>query len=175
MLFFNIQLEFKTDNGVFSKNQIDEGSYYLASTLSQQEFSSLLDLGCGYGFIGIALAKTRKLNLEMMDINPRCIKLSKENLKLNQVEANLRLYDFNQGLDQTYDNIALNPPIAIGKEKLYQLYLNIYQNLNINGNLYLVIKKKHGALSTIDYLNKINFKTEVLLKKKGYLVIKASK
>ena len=77
---------FKSDNGVFSKNRIDYASEFLVKTFlsnKKREYKSILDVGCGYGFIGITLSKILNIHVDMCDINKRCIHLTKMNIDLN--------------------------------------------------------------------------------------------
>ena len=134
-------------------------------------------MGCGYGCIGIVLAKEYNLTLTQVDINPRALRLTKENATLNNVISNVIESDgFNglyttQQLDRLYDTIAINPPIHAGKAVVFSMYENSFNYLKRNGCLYVVIYKKHGALSTIKHLDKIFGECRILYKKKGIFVL----
>ena len=73
---------FYTDNGVFSKKGLDYGSRSLITSLLNENISGdVLDLGCGYGVIGIVLASFFDINVDMVDVNLRAIHLEKRNIK----------------------------------------------------------------------------------------------
>ena len=169
----NIPFKFNTDNGVFSKYNLDRGTKILLEYLIVNEsFKTSLDLGCGYGVIGIYLNKAHNLMVDMVDINKRAIKLSKANVDLNSVEANVFRSDGFDNITGKYDLIITNPPIRAGKEVIYRFFEDAAQHLNIDGEFYLVINKKHGADSTLNKLEKIYKSVEIINKKKGFYVIK---
>ena len=84
---FGTEFIFKTANEVFSKGRIDSGSYVFLKGLDVKDKMRVLDLGCGYGTIGIYLAKNYDLDVVMTDINKRAVSLAKENAKLNNVKG----------------------------------------------------------------------------------------
>jgi len=169
----NTPLKFNTDNGVFSKSNFDRGTEILLKYLVVKEsFKSVLDLGCGYGVIGIYLNKAFDLSVDMVDINKRAINLTKSNIELNNAKANAFLSDGFENINTKYDLIITNPPIRAGKELIYCFFEDAAKYLNENGEFYLVINKKHGALSAITRLKTIYSDVKVVNKKKGFNVIK---
>jgi len=161
---------FITDTGVFSVGHMDGGTDILLQHIPPLS-GSLLDMGCGYGAIGIVLAKEYKLTLTQVDINLRAIELTRENCEKNGVRSNIILSDqFSQNLGQ-FDTIVINPPIHAGKQVVYSLYEDAFTRLNESGKLYIVVRKKHGAESTITKLTQIFGNTNVLHKKKGVFVL----
>ncbi len=171
--FLNYEFSFKTDNGVFSKREIDYGTKLLIETLLKYDLKgSMLDLGCGYGVIGITLAKLKNLSCLLIDVNKRAVHLANMNIKDNNLEtAKAILSDgFNNILDTKFDIIVSNPPIRVGKEKLYELIKNCKNHLSDNGYIYLVIRKEQGAKSFIRDFSDI-YKIEVLNKSQGFYVI----
>ncbi len=170
----HIDLKFISDNGVFSKDGIDYGSCFLLEEIIKHENpSSLLDVGCGYGLIGITLAKYFNIETDMIDINNRAIQLSEENIKLNQIKANVFESNLFESVNKKYDLIITNPPIRAGKKVIYSLFEQAKNYLNDNGSLWIVIRKQHGAESALKYLNSVEFKAEVIEKSKGFWVIRA--
>lgn len=170
----HIDLKFISDNGVFSKDGIDYGSRFLLEEIIKHENpSSLLDVGCGYGLIGITLAKYFNIETDMIDINNRAIQLSEENIKLNQIKANVFESNLFESVNKKYDLIITNPPIRAGKKVIYSLFEQAKNYLNDNGSLWIVIRKQHGAESALKYLNSVEFKVEVIEKSKGFWVIRA--
>ncbi len=171
-------IKFTVDNGVFSKNHVDIATNFMLNVILNENISGkVLDLGCGYGTIGITLSKFFKIDLTMLDINERALHLTKENLKLNKVDARVIESDgFNEIKDdEKFDIIITNPPIRAGKAVIYKMYEDSYNHLNDGGKLYLVINKKHGAPSTKEYLEELFGNCEVLDKKAGFNVIRCEK
>ena len=117
----NLPFTFYTDNGVFSKKGLDFGTRTLLESLEDIS-GEVLDLGCGYGPIGIYLASKYNVIPDMVDVNKRSIDLALKNTKLNKVQTNIFESDGYSNISKKYDYIVTNPPIRVGKEKLYSLY-----------------------------------------------------
>ena len=175
--FFGIIENFISDNGVFSKDTLDYGSRALLERVVKQDITGkVLDLGCGIGVIGIILKKYKSdIDLTMIDVNERAIQLAKINSLNYKQDNKVILSDGFSAVEDTFDTIVTNPPIRIGKEKLYSLFDEAYLHLKKNGTIYLVIRKQQGAKSAIEHLNKLSLKTELLDKDKGYWIIQAKK
>lgn len=168
-----------TDNGVFSKSRIDEGSYIFLKVLIPLRLSGrILDLGCGYGPIGLTLAQTSKeARVDLADINSRALALaskSGERLNLNSRVTFLHS-DIFEKIEGPYDSIVVNPPIRAGKIVTYRMYLESKQYLIDGGSLYVVIRRKQGAESALKYIETVFENVSVLHKEKGYWIIKATK
>ena len=116
----NKEIKLYTDNGVFSKEHFDYGSKLLVNNFLKEEKSGrVLDLGCGYGVIGIILSQNKKLYIDMVDINNNAVNLTKENLKLNNIEnATSFVSNIYSEITNKYDYIITNPPIRAGKETI---------------------------------------------------------
>ena len=168
---------FVTDNGVFSKNEVDRGSNALISSVSNLDLgNSILDLGCGYGVIGIVMKKINpNADVDLVDINDRAVELSKINAKLNNVKVNIYNSEDITKLNKKYDSILLNPPIRAGKKVIYQLYRSSYDVLNKNGKLYIVIQKKHGSESSLNELKSLFKAVKIVSRKSGYQIIESIK
>lgn len=164
---------FYTDNGVFSKKGLDYGSRSLImSLLDENIYGDVLDVGCGYGVIGIILASFFNINADMVDVNLRAIHLAKKNIKENKL-SNVNAFCSNiyDNVDKKYDFIVTNPPIRAGKETLYNFLLGAKDILKPGGILYFVINKDQGAKSLYENFNK-KYKIEILSKNKGFFVFK---
>lgn len=171
----DINFIFTSDNGVFSKNKIDYASLFLVKTFlafNKNEYNSVLDIGCGYGFIGITLSKILNKHIDMVDINKRAVHLCEMNIKKNKVDATVWESDIYESVDNKYDLIITNPPIRAGKETLYKFLKGGLERLNKDGELWFVISKDQGAKSVIKELEKISICT-ILDKSKGFYVISA--
>ena len=108
----------------------------------------------------------------MIDINKRSVNLAKKNALLNKVEVNVFESDIYSNVKNKYDFIITNPPIRIGKQKLYEILFNATNFLKEKGELWLVINKDQGAKSLVRDLEK-TYKVEVIAKNKGFYIIKA--
>ena len=169
----NTPLKFKTDVGVFSKNNLDRGTEVLLKYLEVDgSVKTVLDLGCGYGTIGVYMNKRYDVEVDMVDINQRAIDLSVHNVKLNNTKANVFKSNGFENVNNKYDLIITNPPIRTGKELIYKFFSEAAKFLNDEGALCIVINKKHGAESAIKFLKTIYRNIEVLGKNKGFYVIK---
>lgn len=166
---------FTSDLGVFSKNKVDYGSKVLVETILNMNFTNkrTLDVGCGYGFIGIVLSKITNSYVDMVDINKRAVHLSLMNIENNKVNASAFISDAYENIKETYDYIVTNPPIRAGKQKVLEVLLNAKEHLNKNGILYYVIRKDQGAISISEKLKGI-YNVELLKKDKGFYIYKAT-
>lgn len=166
----NKEFSFITDNGVFSKKGLDYGTRALLSCIPEDITGSVLDIGCGYGPIGIYISKTYNVIPDMVDVNERSTHLAIENSKLNKVSTNIFISDAFKNINKKYDYIITNPPIRVGKEKLYEILFGSVEHLNKNGKLYFVINKDQGAKTVLRDLNE-KYKAEVVKKDKGFYII----
>ncbi|MCL2372663.1 MAG: methyltransferase [Defluviitaleaceae bacterium] len=160
---------FTTNAGVFSKDHVDHATDILLNTIPPLA-GDLLDLGCGYGCIGIVLAKANAINLTQADINQAALDLTKLNCKENGVASNIIKSDCFENIHGKFDTIILNPPIHAGKATTFKMYEGAFLHLNAGGKLYIVTLKKHGAESTQAKLLSIFGNCQPLYKKKGYFV-----
>lgn len=175
-IFININnqdFEFITDNGVFSKKGLDFGTRTLLENLDIENIhGKVLDFGCGYGPIGIYIAKNSDANVHMIDVNKRSLKLASKNVDLNHV--NVKIYEsecYTNVIDK-FDYIISNPPIRVGNEILYTILFDVKKHLNNNGELWIVINKNQGAKTVIKKLE-AHYKVEIIKKHKGFYIIKA--
>ncbi len=166
---------FTSDNGVFSKNKIDYASLFLVKTFfafNKKEYQTILDIGCGYGFIGITLSKILNKHIDMVDINKRAVHLSEMNIKKNKVDATAWESNIYDKVENNYDLIITNPPIRAGKSILMDFLKGGLARLNKDGELWFVISKDQGAKSVKKELEKI-CTCEIQDKSKGFWVISA--
>ena len=172
-------IRFTTDAGVFSKKEVDFGTRTLLESFEAPEVEGpLLDVGCGYGPIGISIAlEYPKRLVHMVDINERAVQLAAENAQANQVK-NVKIYEsegFNSITENTFAAILTNPPIRAGKQVVHDILTKSYDHLVPNGELWVVIQKKQGAPSAKEKLEEIFEEVEVVKKNKGYFILKAVK
>ncbi len=170
----NYSINLETADGVFSKSGVDFGSDLLIKTvLNEPKFESLLDMGCGYGAIGISLVKAFGCRTVMCDINERAVMLAKSNSESSGAEV-LQSDGF-QNITGTFDAIVTNQPIRAGKAVYYEWFDQSINYLNQGGRFYCVIQKKQGAPSAIKHLEGIYPECGVIAKDKGYYIIKCVK
>lgn len=170
---------FQTDQGVFSKKEVDFGSRVLLDLVAMPETEGpVLDMGCGYGPIGLALAKSFPgRHVHMADINTRAVELAKKNAARNHI-SNVSIYEsnlFENVKSGPFALIATNPPIRAGKQIVHRIFEESYQYLAKNGELWVVIRKKQGAPSARKKLESIFDEVDCVGKEKGYFVFKAKK
>lgn len=172
----NKEIKLYTDNGVFSKEHFDYGSKLLINNFLKEEKSGkVLDLGCGYGIIGIILSQNKNLYIDMVDINNNAVNLTKENLKLNKIEnAKSFVSNIYSEIKDKYDYIITNPPIRAGKETIRSFLFEGQKYLNENGEIWFVMRKDHGVKSMIKELEK-DYVIEVKDKDKGFYIVKLKK
>jgi ribosomal protein L11 methyltransferase (prmA) len=171
----NINFSFLTDYGVFSKNGLDFGTRTLLETLDTSKISGkVLDFGCGYGPIGIYIAKTTNSEVHMIDINRRVLGLARKNVSLNHVNVNIYESNIYEKVTEQFDYIISNPPIRVGKEILYKILFEAKEHLKENGELWIVVNKDQGAKSLVKDLEK-EYSVEIKNKKKGFYIIQCLK
>ncbi|MGO4111420.1 class I SAM-dependent methyltransferase [Paenibacillus sp. YAF4_2] len=171
-------LRFMTDAGVFSKSGVDYGSRVLLDALVLAPSAKVLDVGCGYGPIGLTAAKLApEGHVTMIDINERAVELSKENAKLNGINnVTVTQSDIYESVKENrYDVILTNPPIRAGKQVVHRIFEEGYQLLNPGGKMWVVIQKKQGAPSAESKLELLFGDVEEVTKDKGYRIFLATK
>ena len=170
-----VTLEFYVAPGVFSTEGIDEGTRLLLETARVPEEGTVLDMGCGYGAIGIALAKRHPgLRVVMVDVNPLAVDLARRNARLNQVEDRVEvlhgnLYEPLEG--RVFDAILSNPPLAAGMETVLGIIRGAPGHLAPGGTLWLVMRK--GAAKALEEMKKLFPEARIARRKKGYTILMA--
>ena len=165
---------FETDSGVFSRTELDRGTEVLLDTLPETLSGDVLDMGCGYGVIGVAIGKNwPACRITMADINQRACGLAAENARRSGVQAVVLESDgYEKILGRKYDWILQNPPIRAGKTVIYQMFADAAKCLKTGGELWLVIRKQQGAPSAITYLKTLYQTVEAVEKKSGFWIIR---
>ena len=169
-----IVFTFFSDLGVFSKDHIDYGSRLLVECVLKNYNSceSILDVGCGYGFIGIVLSKIFDCKCLMVDVNERAIHLCEKNISKNKVLGKVIMSNCYENVCDKYDLIVSNPPIRAGKKVVLSILKDASKFLKCDGSLWFVMRKDQGAKSIIKELS-LQYNCEVVTKSKGFYVIKA--
>lgn len=167
--------QFLTDAGVFSKRMIDYGSQVLLNVISVESGEKILDLGCGYGPIGITLGKVFQADVTMVDVNSRALELAQKNALNNGVEAKIFESFCYDAISMTYDHIVSNPPIRAGKKVVHKILEESVNYLTPKGKLTIVIQKKQGAPSAKVKMESLFGNCTVLKKDKGYYILQSEK
>ena len=170
---------FITDKGVFSKDHVDHGSRVLLEAVhaSGKLGEAVLDLGCGYGVIGITLKKAYPdSEFTLAEVNPRALELAQENAQRNGAALRCVCSDVYSGVEgNTFTDIITNPPIRAGKKVIYAMFEQAFDHLRENGRLWVVIRKQQGAKSAEAKIAQVFGNCEVVRRDKGYLVLCAKK
>ncbi|HEY8344113.1 MAG TPA: methyltransferase [Bacillota bacterium] len=172
------EFTFQTDAGVFSRAHLDPGSKILINRLELASCKAPLDLGCGYGAIGLVIAaELQETIVYMNDPNRRAVELARINRDLNGIK-NVRIEegeDFTPWPQKSFDLIVTNPPLRAGKETVLRLFHQAAERLTPGGALWVVIRTSQGAKSYAQALARIIGSVETKEIKSGYRVFKATK
>ena len=165
-------------SGTFSKEHLDDGTKYLLETIFQMDLGTkILDMGCGTGPIGLILAASDpSRHITMCDVNRRALDLAEENAKALGISSQVDIVesDVYLSINSTFSSIVSNPPIRAGKKVTYAIYDGAKAHLEKDGSLYLVVRRQQGAESVEKHLLSLFNKVEVLRRKKGFWIIKAT-
>ncbi|CAK1221746.1 MULTISPECIES: class I SAM-dependent methyltransferase [Fructobacillus] len=170
-------LHFTTDAGVFSKRTVDFGTRTMLSVAAETDFPAgrVLDLGTGYGPVGIAIAKALNKNVDMVDVNQRALDLAQKNANKNGVGSQVKVFQSNiyEDVQDQYALILVNPPIRAGKQVVTAMLQEAKNHLLPGGKLLAVLQKKQGAPSARKNLEAVFNDVSIAGKNKGYYVLEA--
>lgn len=166
---------FKTDAGVFSRNDVDFGSDLLIKTViddaSKHNPTSMIDMGAGYGVISIVLSDQLNIEATAVDVNLNALALTKQNAKKYNVTTTSREdYDHAQ---ITTDLYITNPPFRAGKSIVMEIIEDAHKRLVQDGHFYMVVQKKQGMPSYKKAIEQLFNNVETVGKSKGYYILKA--
>lgn len=168
-------MTFLTDAGVFSKRMVDYGSQVLLSALELEAGKRLLDVGCGYGPLGLTLGKVFGVQATLIDINSRALDLARANAEKNQVNARIFQSNVYEDVEGNFDYIVSNPPIRAGKSVVHEIIKGAFCHLEDQGSLTIVIQKKQGAPSAKAKMEEVFGNCQILKKDKGYYILESVK
>ncbi len=171
------ELSLVSGSGVFSKGHLDHATEVLFRETEPPAQGQFLDLGCGYGVIGLAIARAVPLaNVTAIDVNQRALALANENARAMELEGRfVACLPDAVPSNATYDEIWSNPPIRIGKQALHELLLRWLPRLSPGGRAVMVVGKNLGADSLQRWLGEQGYPTERLASAKGFRVLETRK
>ena len=169
------KMTFLTDAGVFSKKMVDFGSQLLLKCLEVNQGETVLDVGCGYGPLGLSLAKAYGVQATMVDINNRALDLARQNAERNKVAATIFQSNIYEQVKGKFDHVISNPPIRAGKQVVHEIIEKSQDFLETGGDLTIVIQKKQGAPSAKSKMEDVFGNCEVVKKDKGYYILRSVK
>lgn len=167
------KMTFLTDAGVFSKKMVDFGSQLLLKCLEVNQGETVLDVGCGYGPLGLSLVKVYGVQATMVDINNRALDLARQNAERNKVEATIFQSNIYEQVEGNFDHVISNPPIRAGKQVVHEIIEKSKDFLEIGGDLTIVIQKKQGAPSAKSKMEDVFGNCEIVKKDKGYYILRS--
>lgn len=168
---------FHTDAGVFSQKEVDYGSRVLIENFEAvEEDGDILDIGCGYGPISLALAKSfPNRKVIGVDVNQRALALAEKNAAENKI-SNVTFLESNiteTVKESRFASVVTNPPIRAGKKVVHAIFKEAKDVLKPNGELWVVIQKKQGAPSAKKELEVLFDEVETVKKDRGYYILRA--
>jgi 16S rRNA (guanine1207-N2)-methyltransferase len=167
------ELSLTSGSGVFAQGRLDVGTAVLFRETAPPSAGRFLDLGCGYGVIGLALAVTvPDSTVRAVDVNERAVLLARENAAALGVADRFDACTPDEvPAGETYDEIWSNPPIRIGKDALHDLLLTWLPRLAADGRAVMVVGKNLGADSLQRWLDDRGYPTHRLASAKGFRVL----
>ncbi len=164
------ELEFYTGSGIFSPDRVDPGTKLLIESCIIKPKWKVLDLGCGYGAVGIAIKKQFPVKVVMTDINKRAVKLALKNIKVNKVDVEVKEGNLFEKIKGKFDTILVNPPQKAGKEICFKIIEESYNYLEKNGLLQLVARHQKGGKSLEKKMKEVFWNVRTIARKSGYRV-----
>lgn len=166
------EFEFETAGGVFSADGLDPGTALLLDTVPlPPETGAVLDLGCGWGPIAIAMARRApRADVWAVDVNQRALALAAANARIADVRVNCASPDDIPSA-LAFTTIWSNPPIRVGKDALHELLERWLPRLVPGGTAWLVVAKQLGADSLVRWLEDSGWEVRRAASKRGYRVL----
>ena len=171
-----LDYELLSASGVFSKKELDKGTKLLIENCLVKDGDDVLDIGCGYGVVGISLAKLYNIQVLMTDVNERAVKISRMNVKKHNLK-NIKVKKSNlyEKIDEKFDVILSNPPQTAGKKVCFDIIEGAKENLKKGGSLQLVARHQKGGKELEKKMKSVFSKVEQIAKGSGFRVYVSEK
>ena len=173
-----IHFEFLTASGVFSKKRVDLGTRLLIESMVLPQEGYVLDIGCGYGAVGIAAATFNpNLRVIMVDVNERAVRLARQNAEKNYV-SNVEVrrgYLYEPVKDLVFNCVLSNPPVSAGMETVKAIIFEAPEHMASKALFQMVVKSKIGGKRLLMVFEEAFGNIEVLARKSGYRVLMSKK
>ena len=173
-----IHFEFLTASGVFSKKRVDLGTRLLIESMVLPQEGYVLDIGCGYGAVGIAAATFNpNLRVIMVDVNERAVRLARQNAEKNYV-SNVEVrrgYLYEPVKDLVFNCVLSNPPVSAGMETVKAIISEAPEHMASKALFQMVVKSKIGGKRLLMVFEEAFGNVEVLARKSGYRVLMSKK
>ncbi len=168
------KFEFLTSSSVFSKTKVDTGTQLLVESMVLPQKGCILDIGCGYGVVGIVAGSTNKaLHVVMSDVNMRAVRLARRNLETNHVfNAEVRYgYCYEAVSEMRFDAILSNPPVSAGMDIVKAIIIGARAVLKDGGTFQMVIRSKIGAKTLPELFEQTFGNCTILSRESGFRVL----
>ncbi len=170
--------EFVTASSVFSKKRVDTGTRLLIESMVLPDHGAVLDVGCGYGAVGIAAAALHPgLQVTMTDVNIRAVRLAQENIQRNKViNAEVKYgYLYEPVEDATFNVVLSNPPVSAGMETVKAIITQAPNVMAAKATLQMVVRSKIGAKALPTIFEEVFGNCSIIARESGYRVLLAQK
>lgn len=170
--------KFLTASGVFSKKRLDPGTKLLIEAMRLPEKGYVLDIGCGYGAVGIAAATFNpNLQVVMVDLNQRAVMLAKRNVALNKASnVEVRRGNLYEPVkDMVFNCILSNPPVSAGLTTVKKIIFQAPEHMAEKATLQIVLKSKVVGERLMQTFRETFGNLEIIARESGYRVLMSEK
>lgn len=158
-----------SSSGIFSKKELDDATRLLIENAILGK--KILDLGCGYGVVGISVLRKRKdAEVYFSDVNERALELTRENLKRYNLKGKVVKSDVFAELDEIFDTVLSNPPMAAGREVCFRIIKESYAHLSNGGTLQIVARHNKGGKTLSEKMKEVFGNVETTANAGGFRV-----
>ena len=166
------RISMTTCSGVYSPHKLDKGSIFQLQKSRIRKDDSVLDLGCGYGTVGILIKKIYpETDVWMTDINERAVECARKNARKNKIYAKIVQGDGFENIKKTdFDTVLFNPPVNAGLKVCYKLIAGSFDHLKIGGMLQVVVRLREGGESIVNKMKSIFGNAEKVCKSGIYSI-----
>jgi 16S rRNA G1207 methylase RsmC len=165
------KIELWSGAGVFSKDELDDGTRLLIDAAVIPQGAKVHDLGCGIGVVGVIIKLAEpSCSVIASDVSERAVELARKNSQLHKLDIDVRLSDGYAAVPERFDTVLLNPPYVAGRETIYRLIQEAHDHLKPGGTLQLVARHNKGGETLKRRLLEIFGNCDDSRRAKGYRV-----